>query len=73
MSTLLAGVLVAIQVYACMGSWVQLGNIPGEHLATSTLMMAPFETLVRSTIYFQPILKLDQILSETIRSTTEVV
>lgn len=38
---------LVLQVYACMGSWVQLGNFSGESLATSPLMLAPFQTLVR--------------------------
>lgn len=35
------------QVYACVGSWVQLGNFPCEELAQSPLITAPFQTLVR--------------------------
>lgn len=34
------------QVYACVGSWVQLGNFPCEELAQSSLITAPFQTLV---------------------------
>lgn len=41
---------VIVQVYACMGSWVQLGNFPGEALATSSLMLAPFQTLVSKVV-----------------------
>lgn len=34
-----------------MGSWVQLGNLPGEALATSSLMLSPFATLVSDVSY----------------------
>ena len=33
-------------MYACVGSWVQLGNFPCEELAQSPLITAPFHTLV---------------------------
>lgn len=33
------------RVYACLGSWVQLGNFPVDELANSILISSPFQTL----------------------------
>lgn len=41
--------ILLLQVFACLGSWVQLGGFSVDGLAQSPLMVAPFQTLVRKT------------------------
>lgn len=36
---------IHVRVFACLGSWVQLGNFPADKLAQSDLLKAPFQTM----------------------------
>lgn len=59
-----------LQVYACMGSWAQLASFPEESLVNSSLIRAPFQTLVKCQL---SLMLLFIISAETARSTPKVV